>query len=574
MRLIALALSLAVLCGSIFASAAPAQSLSQDALKQILEETPPYLDWPVSANDRDSTALLYRQNGYRLLWIDGGKATAAAMSLLQELRRAGDRGLDPQDYPGARLAALLADTIETPHAKAKPWALFDAGLTLAGLRFLSDLHYGRIDPAAVGHNLTVNRIALDIPATLAHLAAAVDVPVALDALEPQFKHYQLLKQQLVHYRDLASEAGINALPPLPAKAVKPGDDYVGAAQLQHLLTALGDAAAQPLQPVPQSPPQQPLRTFTAYLSEALKSFQSRHGEKPDGTLGAATFAELTRPLSARVRQIELTMERWRWLPSELISAPIIVNIPQFRLFAFESTIDSEAQIRQMDVIVGKSFEATQTPVFSADMTYVIFRPYWEVPYSIARKEIVPAARKNPAYIERHQMEIVSGFGNSTEVVPTTAENIERVAVGLRRIRQKPGSNNSLGLIKFMLPNPYNVYLHGTPAQALFSQSRRDFSHGCVRVSDPVALAQYVLRDSPEWTREKILSAMNGESSLTVTMKKPIRVFIVYGTALANEQGRILFFDDIYGHDARLEQALAARRARSIVPGPGASPAPP
>ncbi len=307
-----------------------------------------------------------------------------------------------------------------------------------------------------------------------------------------------------------------------------------------------------------------MQTFTPYLSAAVKNFQRRHGEKPDGILGAATFAELTRPLSSRVRQIELTMERWRWLPSELVSAPIIVNVPQFRLFAFESTIDSEAQIRQMDVIVGKAFEATQTPVFSADMTYVIFHPYWEVPHSIALKEVVPAARKNLAYLERHQMEIVSGFGNAAEIVPATPENIERIARGTLRVRQKPGPNNSLGLIKFMLPNPYNVYLHGTPAQALFGESRRDFSHGCVRVSDPVALAQYVLRDSPEWTRDKILSAMNGESPLTVNLKTPIRVFIVYGTVLANEQGTILFFDDIYGHDARLEQALAARRARSIA----------
>jgi murein L,D-transpeptidase YcbB/YkuD len=570
-----IALSLAVLCGSVFATPAPAQSASENALKQILEETqPPYFDWPVAAADREHAALLYQQNGYRLLWIVGGKPTAAAISLLQELRQAGDRGLDPQDYAGARLDALLADTLKTSLSGANPWAPFDAGLTLAGLRFLWDLHYGRIDPAAVGHNLTMNRIALDIPTTLAHLATAVDVPVALDSLEPQFEHYQLLKKQLSRYRDLASEEAINALPPLPAKSVKPGNDYAGAAQLLHLLAALGDAAPQRgTQPVPQSPPLPPSRTFTPYLSEALKSFQSRHGEKPDGILGAATFAELSRPLSSRVRQIELTMERWRWLPSELISAPIIVNIPQFRLFAFESTVDSEAQIRQMDVIVGKSFEATQTPVFSADMTYVIFHPYWEVPYSIALKEIVPGARKNLAYIARHEMEIVSGFGNSAVVLPVTAGNIERIARGTLHVRQKPGPNNSLGLIKFMLPNPYNVYLHGTPAQALFGESRRDFSHGCVRVSDPVALAEYVLRGSPEWTREKILSAMNGESPLTVTLKKPIRVFIVYGTVLANEQGTILFFDDIYGHDARLEQALAERRAGGIVPA-AASPAPP
>jgi murein L,D-transpeptidase YcbB/YkuD len=275
-------------------------------------------------------------------------------------------------------------------------------------------------------------------------------------------------------------------------------------------------------------------------------------------------------LAKRARQIELTMERWRWLPSELVSAPIIVNIPQFRLFAFESTTDSEAHIRQMDVIVGKAFEATQTPVFTADMSYLIFRPYWEVPYSIAVKEVVPAARSHLAYIDTHQMEIVRGGGDSATVMPNTAENVELVAKGALRVRQKPGPNNSLGLVKFMLPNPYNVYLHSTPAQALFAESRRDFSHGCVRVSDPVGLAQYVLRDSPEWTREKIQAAMNGTSSVTVTLKNRIRVFFVYGTALATENGNVLFFDDIYGHDQRLEAALNSRRPRA-APAQAAAP---
>jgi len=257
----------------------------------------------------------------------------------------------------------------------------------------------------------------------------------------------------------------------------------------------------------------------------------------------------------------LTMERWRWLPSELVSAPIIVNIPQFRLFAFESTADSESHIRQMDVIVGKAFEATQTPVFAADMTYLIFRPYWEVPYSIAVKELVPGARANLSSLDKHHIEIVSGAGDSAVVMPNTSHTLALVAKGVLRMRQKPGPDNSLGLVKFMFPNPYNVYLHSTPAKALFNEARRDFSHGCVRVSDPVGLAQYVLRDSPEWTREKILAAMNGTGSMTVTLKNRIRVFIVYGTALALEDGRILFFDDIYGHDQRLEAALNSRRPR-------------
>ena len=176
---------------------------------------------------------------------------------------------------------------------------------------------------------------------------------------------------------------------------------------------------------------------------------------------------------------------------------------------------------------------------------------------------MPGARSNPAYIEKHQMEIVRGSGETATILPNTAANVEEVARGGLRLRQKPGPNNSLGLVKFMLPNPYNVYLHSTPAQALFGESRRDFSHGCVRVSDPVGLAEYVLRESPEWTREKIQGAMNGNAPVTVTLKHRIRVFIVYGTAVAEEGGDVLFFEDIYGHDQRLLDALRARRPRPV-----------
>jgi murein L,D-transpeptidase YcbB/YkuD len=543
------------------ASTASAQAPAEDALKQIIAEgNPGYLDWSAALADRDSIAKVYEDNAYRLLWSDGHKPTQQALALLQELRAAGERGLDPEDYPGNQLAYLLVDLIDSKNAGIEDWALFDASLSLAGIRFLSDLHYGRVDPSTVGHNLTVERVRLDIPTTLAHLATAVNVPIAVDALEPQFRHYALLKRQLARYRALAHEAGLNTLPPLPTKSVKPGEAYAGAPQLEKLLLALGDFKADTT-----SADHDP-QTLTPPLVDAIKRFQGRHGEKTDGVLGAATFAELTKPLSDRVTQIELTMERWRWMPSELITAPIIVNIPQFRLFAFESTSDSEAHIKQMNVIVGKAFEATQTPVFTADMTYLVFRPYWEVPYSIALKEIVPGARTNPASIAKHRMEIVRGYGDGATVMPNTAENVELVAKGTLRLRQVPGPDNSLGLVKFMFPNPYNVYLHSTPAAGLFAESRRDFSHGCVRVSDPVGLAEYVLRDSPEWTRDKILAAMNGEKPLTVTLKNPIRVFIVYGTALATEDGNALFFDDIYGHDQRLKAALNSRRPHSVLTG--------
>jgi len=539
----------------LMASTVQAQAPAEDALKQIIAEgNPEYLAGFASSGDRDRIGKLYEANGYKLFWSDGTKATEVAISLLQQLRFAGDRGLDPEDYPGNALAYLLNDLIDARPARIEQWALFDAGLSLAGFRFLSDVHYGRVDPGTMGHDLSVGRVNLDIAGTLAHLSTAMDVAVAVDSLEPQFTHYALLKKQLSRYRALAGEDGLNALPSLPAKSLKPGDDYAGAAQLQRLLAELGDAPP----PAQGTPPPQAL---SPDLVDALKKFQSRHGENPDGVLGAATYAELTRPLGQRARQIELTMERWRWLPSELVTAPIIVNIPQFRLFAFESTADSEARIRQMEVIVGKSFDKTQTPVFAADMSYVIFRPYWDVPYSIAVKEVVPAARKDPADIERRQMEIVRGGDDTATVMPNTAENVELVATGTLRLRQRPGPNNSLGLAKFMFPNPYNVYLHSTPAKSLFAESRRDFSHGCVRVSDPVGLAEYVLRDSPEWTKDKILSVMNGDKPVTVTLKNKIRVFIVYGTAIATEKGNVLFFDDIYGHDERLQKALEARRVR-------------
>jgi murein L,D-transpeptidase YcbB/YkuD len=555
----------------VAAGPAAAEPATGEALKKLVAEGNPIdPDWTSSLIERERIGKLYANVGYRLLWSDAGKPTTAAIGLIQELRGAADRGLDPNDYPGNQLAARADALRAAARLDEGQCALFDASLSLAAIRFLSDLHYGRVDPATVGNNLTVERVQLDLPAALAHLTTAVNLAAAIDALEPQFIHYALLKRELARYRQLAAQPAIEPMPPLPARSLKPGAVYAGAAQLERLLLALGDmgggAAAASGAPPAAAAPAAPATALTPPLVAALERFQERHGLKPDGILGGATFAQLGKPLPARVRQIELTMERWRWLPSEFVSAPIIVNIPEFRLFAFESTTDSEARIRQMEVIVGKAFEAAQTPVFSADMTYLIFRPYWDIPYSIAVKEIVPAARRSPAYLNLHHMEIVRGNGETAAaIMPNTAANLELLAKGVLRVRQKPGPDNSLGLVKFMLPNPYNVYLHSTPAKELFSRTRRAFSHGCVRVSDPAGLAEYVLRASPEWTREKIVAAMNDADTQTVTLKNRIRVFFLYGTALAIEDGRVFFFEDIYGHDHRLEAALDSRRPRIALP---------
>ncbi|HUA88508.1 MAG TPA: L,D-transpeptidase family protein, partial [Steroidobacteraceae bacterium] len=246
----------------------------------------------------------------------------------------------------------------------------------------------------------------------------------------------------------------------------------------------------------------------------------------------------------------------RWLPP-FKTPPIIVNIPQFRLFAFRTTEDRVADILQMDVIVGKTYTHTQTPVFEGDMRYVVFRPYWDVPSSITRNELLPKIRANPGYLARERLEIVNGQSDNSPVVPATPENLELLAAGRLRQRQQPGEDNALGLVKFMFPNSYNVYLHSTPAHGLFKETVRAFSHGCIRVSDPVSLATLVMKNAPgEWSRERIEQVMNGQqASVRVNLDRPIQVLILYATALATEAGPVLFFDDLYGYDRKLERQL-------------------
>ncbi len=297
--------------------------------------------------------------------------------------------------------------------------------------------------------------------------------------------------------------------------------------------------------------------FEHYL--LLKQALRRYRRLASGTLQPTDAERRVGQFPRRVRQIELTLERWRWLP-EFTSPPIIVNIPQFRLFAFESTQDRKDEILQMDVIVGRTYPKMRTPVFVADMKYVVFRPYWDVPFSITQREMLPAIRAKPNYLSGEHLEIVRGAGDSAPVVSPSRESLDSLASGAVRLRQRPGDDNALGLVKFMLPNSYNVYLHSTPAHHLFSQSRRAFSHGCIRVSDPVALAAYVLRNAPgSWSSQSIQAAMKGRDDVRVNLTKPIRVMILYGTVLATEDGSVSFFDDIYGHDSKLEKLLRLPR---------------
>jgi len=520
------------------------------ALREMLAERQhPYLAAGEISKEHDILVRVYSSRDYAPLWSVRSVPTRQATGLVHALGAADARGLRSADYEAGMIAGRLEDFRTTRTRSPALAAQFDLALSVIAVRFLSDLHFGRVTPAAAGFHLDVSPTRLDLAETLEKLAATGSVEALLDGIEPPFAHYRLLRKALARYRELALDAGLNQLPPFEGRSVKPGDTYAGAAGLRRLLTALGDLPANATASTADT-------VIGPELAAAIASFQSRHGLVVDGIIGKGTFAELTRPLAARVRQIELTLERWRWLPY-FDEPPIVVNIPEFRLFAFHTRADSEAGMLQMNVIVGQTFPRSRTPVFTEEIRQVVFRPYWDVPYSITVREMLPVIRANPGYLARNNLEIVRGAGDDATRVPPTPENIDSLASGLLRLRQRPGPDNSLGLVKFVLPNAFNVYLHATPAHELFGRSRRAFSHGCIRVSDPVGLAEYVFHDQPEpWSRERIERAMQeGGDSQRVTLARPIRVFIVYGTAMASEAGKVLFFEDIYGHDRRLEALL-------------------
>ena len=506
---------------------------------------------PVAAaatGDRPAIEAIYARHANALLWSRGGVATAQARALIVLLQSVSDYGLSAGDYGAARLAMELAALAAQPQATSADWSAFDRELTSSALALVRHLHFGRIDPHAAGFDMPARAERFDAASLVEQLAARADTGAVLAGAEPGYLHYRLLRQSLARYRELAAAPDVPALPPLPRRSVKPGEYYAGAPQLRRRLAAVGDLPAQ-----------QASRTDLLLdddLAAAIKRFQYLHGLAEDGALGAGTFAALKVPFAQRVRQIELTLERWRWVPP-LEPPTLIVNIPAFRLFLIRSAVDDEASMLRMNVIVGRQYPQLHTPVFTADMTAVLFRPYWDVPPNIVRRELLAELRRDPRYLETHDMELLAA--DSSEAAATTAAtpaDLLALAAGRLRLRQRPGPENALGLIKFVLPNRYDVYLHSTPAQRLFAEPRRAFSHGCIRVSDPVALAAAVMGGTAgDWTPEKILAAMEGDSTFQVKLAQPVHVLILYATAVATEDGAVHFLDDIYRQDRRLEALL-------------------
>jgi murein L,D-transpeptidase YcbB/YkuD len=531
-------------------SAAPPQTLSPEGQAALLAAIDAgnlaELRWPDFSDYSKLVKEFYGAYGNALPWVRGMEPTAQAQQAITLLMNAGQKGLSAEDYDALRWGDRLAKfKAGAPQASEADAVHFDLALTVSVMRYVSDLHIGRVNPKHFDFDLDVQAKKYDLPEFLKqNVVDASDVAVALAQVEPQYPGYRRTIQALNVYLELAGKDDGEQLPAV-TKAIAPGDVYPGVPRLIRLLTLVGDLPAGASVVADGN-------VYQGALVDAVKNFQRRHGRDPDGRIDARTLADLNVPLSRQVRQMQLTLERWRWLPLEYGKSPIIANIPEFRLRAYDQNFKIALS---MNVVVGKAFDHN-TPVFSNTMQDVVFRPYWSVPYSIARAEFFPRIVKDPDYLNKKGFEVVDSRQDVVGSGTVTGDELEQLRAGKLFVRQKPGPKNSLGLVKFIFPNNYNIYMHDTPEQELFSKSRRDFSHGCIRLERPADVAVWVLRDNPGWNTDHVRAAMNGTATQQVNLAHPIPVLILYATVIVTEDGQVHFYDDIYGHDAALEKVLA------------------
>jgi L,D-transpeptidase YcbB len=508
------------------------------------------LRWPDFTPYKTEVAKLYETNGYSLLWVQDGRVRPQGLAVIGLLQNAYTKGLDPEDYDGSRWQdrlLKLGQNKQDQKPSEQDLVSFDTALTVSAMRYIRAVHCGRVNPKEFKFQLDMSGEQLSLAEFIqTQVLSAGDPAAEIQKLEPPFPGYRKLLELLPVYEGYAKRAEEPKLPTV-TKTVRPGQPYPGLVHLGQFLQVIGDIPGDAqLDPNPI--------IYDGVLVAGVKHYQDRHGETPTGNLDTRTVNELNTPPWVRIRQIKLTLERWRWLPHSFPQSPVVVNLPEFRARAMNP--DGTVAFYK-NVIIGKAY-GHKSPIFEREIQYVVFRPYWDVTPSIQRNEIVPHIQKDPNYIAKNNFEVVTSKGEVVTDNQVSPEILEGIRSFHLMVRQKPGTTNSLGLVKIIFPNPDNVYLHGTDAPGLFSQDVRDFSHGCIRVENPADLVAWVLRNNPGWDLERVKATMNGEkNNLQVNLVTRIPVLIVYGTAAVNEENQIRFFDDIYGYDAELDKALAA-----------------
>ncbi|MFH1934926.1 MAG: L,D-transpeptidase family protein [Pseudomonadota bacterium] len=486
----------------------------------------------------------YEDRVYQPAWSDNDGPRHQADALINAIHEADREGLRPDDYHLSCIEAIVSEIRQhqSQRKSFNPRRLVDLDLLLsdAFLVYASHLLAGRINPETIDAEWHANRRDADLAIVLQTALDTNRIGETLKSLLPSQPGYARLRNALANYREIAANGGWPKIP--DGRKVQMGDSGQRIRVLRARLIATGDLEQD-------SGVNGDL--FDDVLENALRKFQERQGLDVDGILGPATLQALNVPVEQRVRQLELNLERWRWLPQNLRNRYILVNMANFEL----SVVEKDQAVMVMRVIVGKEYR--RTPVFSGQMTYLVFNPYWHVPPAIAIKDKLPLIRKDPDYLVKQNMKAFQGWSaDAKEIDPQSIDWSKVTAKNFTfRLRQDPGPSNALGRVKFMFPNRFNVYLHDTDSRELFEKTLRTFSSGCIRIEKPIELAEYLLRDDPKWTHETILAAIEKQVEQTVRLPRSIPVHLLYWTAWVDREGSLHFVRDIYGRDKRLDEAL-------------------
>lgn len=537
-------------CAPSLAIAQPVTTGLKLALEQMLRsEAPPpqLLQGPKMLPLDEQVRGFYQGRDYQPVWLSDRGTASQLPVLLEALRASSDEGLCPDRYQLRTLEGYLglwADSGRRGKALPQSWQpQLELLLTQAYFRYASDLIGGQIEPAKVHPDWRLPSREADLGKLLAYALEADRLGSVLRDLVPSHPSYLRLRQALVRYRELAARGGWEPFP--EGETLRPGKPDPRLHQLRSRLAIEGD--------YPEWSGTDGPKVFDVETVQALKRFQQRQGLAIDGVLGPRTLAELNVTAHQRVRQIELSLERWRWLPKSLGERYLMVNIAGFQL----QVIENDQVALEMPVIVGTGYR--KTPVFSARMTYLEFAPTWSVPPTILREDKLPKIKANPGYLAEHRFEIIPYAGRggapldpaSIDWSRTTPRNFPGM------LRMRPGPWNPLGRVKFMFPNPYSVYLHDTNERHLFDNNIRTFSSGCIRIQRPDELALYLL-EPDGWDAARVEAAMALPKTKRVDLSRGLPVHILYWTAWVDQQNRVQFRRDLYQQDLDLEFALAAK----------------
>jgi murein L,D-transpeptidase YcbB/YkuD len=489
-------------------------------------------------------ARFYRNRNFEPAWMDGQGRFLQAGDLVESIRDCSLQGLKPDVYQLATIEAVREALEEARAAGAplEPGGLADLDLLLTDVFLIygSQLLSGSVDPETIHPRWLLQSREADLSGILQAALEKNEVRRALEGLLPQYPEYTSLRHALQQYRGIAEHGGWPLVPEGPTLHKNDRDPRVGA--LRARLVASGDLGTNE-----GADPE----VLDDHLEGAVRKFQGRHGLTVDGAVGRATLAALNVPVEARVRQIEINMERWRWLPDDLGSRHILVNTADFSL----EVVEEGESVLAMRVVAGR--KARRTPVLSGKMTYLVLNPYWHVPHKLAVQDILPKIENDPGYLDRQGIRVFESWEEFAPEIPRDTIDWSSITEQnfFFKLRQDAGPTNALGRVKFMFPNKFAVYLHDTPSRYMFKRNQRDFSSGCIRVEGPIDLAAYVLRSDPKWTREGILSAIESGENRIVWLPEPIPVHVLYWTAWVDRQGALHFRRDVYERDGPLDRAL-------------------